>query len=112
VLDCYTLVRDYYAELGVYLGDYDRKGTLESDADNYLHNLTNEGFVKISIPEKHSLILMCLGYDRPNHAAIYIGDNMILHHASRRLSSRDVYGGYWAKNTYGFYSLLDLKTKV
>jgi cell wall-associated NlpC family hydrolase len=35
----------------------------------------------------------------PNHAAVYLGDGLILHHLQGRLSSRDVYGGYWQKVT-------------
>jgi cell wall-associated NlpC family hydrolase len=35
----------------------------------------------------------------PNHAAIYLGNNTILHHLVDRLSSKDVYGGYWLKAT-------------
>ena len=35
----------------------------------------------------------------PNHAAVYLGDGLILHHLQGRLSSRDVYGGYWQKIT-------------
>jgi cell wall-associated NlpC family hydrolase len=32
----------------------------------------------------------------PNHAAVYIGDGMIMHHMYKRLSTRDMYGGMWA----------------
>ena len=35
----------------------------------------------------------------PNHAAIYLDDMIILHHVQGRLSSRDVYGGYYQKVT-------------
>jgi cell wall-associated NlpC family hydrolase len=35
----------------------------------------------------------------PNHAAIYLGDGMMLHHLHSRLSSRDIYGGYWQEVT-------------
>lgn len=108
MLDCYTLIRDYYADLGIKLADYKRKGTLEADSDNYLLNLSSEGFVKVGQPEKHDMILMALGYSKPNHAGIYVGGNVMLHHCRNRLSSRDVYGGYWQKNTYGYFRHLDL----
>lgn len=35
----------------------------------------------------------------PNHAAVYLGDGLMLHHMYGRLSSRDVYGGYWREVT-------------
>ena len=35
----------------------------------------------------------------PNHGGIYIDGNMILHHVQDRLSSRDLYGGFYQKNT-------------
>lgn len=108
VLDCYALIRDYYNELGVTLSDYERLGTLEEDANNYLNNLESEGFHKVDKPQKHDMILMCLGHNKPNHASILLDGNVMLHHCSGRLSSRDVYGGYYAKNTYGFYRHKDL----
>jgi len=43
--------------------------------------------------------LMQVASPVPNHAAIYLGDGLILHHLQGRLSSRDVYGGYWQKVT-------------
>jgi cell wall-associated NlpC family hydrolase len=42
---------------------------------------------------------MQLESNLPNHAAIYIGDQQILHHVQGRLSSRDVLGGYYIKST-------------
>jgi cell wall-associated NlpC family hydrolase len=44
-------------------------------------------------------LLMQLGSNLPNHAAIYIDDQQILHHIQGRLSSRDVLGSYYTKNT-------------
>jgi len=104
ILDCYSLCRDYYKEtLGLDLPDYERddfwwlKGQ-----DMYLDNFQAAGFSRV--PNKdlklHDGILMQVSSKVPNHAAIYIGDGLILHHVQGRLSSRDVYGGYWQKNTY------------
>ena len=42
---------------------------------------------------------MQLGADVPNHAAIYIGNGLVLHHPRDRLSCKDVYGGIWQKHT-------------
>jgi cell wall-associated NlpC family hydrolase len=34
-----------------------------------------------------------------NHVAVYVGEQRILHHLRGRLSSRDIWGGYYQKST-------------
>jgi proteasome lid subunit RPN8/RPN11 len=103
VVDCYTLCRDWYGkEFGLQLSDYERRdGFWERGENLYLDNFYREGFRKIPFEElQHGdALLMQLGANLPNHAAIYIGDQQILHHIQGRLSSRDVLGSYYAKNT-------------
>jgi proteasome lid subunit RPN8/RPN11 len=83
VLDCYALVRDWYAqERGIDLPDFER-------FDEWWKRGLNLGDV----------LLMQVASPVPNHAAVYLGDGLILHHLQGRLSSRDVYGGYWQKVT-------------
>lgn len=108
VVDCWTLVQDYYRqEYGVLLNDYERRDDFWLKGENlYVDNLPKEGFSPIPVMdvEPGDLILMQLGSPLPNHAAIYLGDQIILHHLQGRLSSRDVYGrGYYAKNTVSGY---------
>ena len=103
VVDCYTLVRDWYArEYSIELRDYDRRDQWWDHGQNlYLDNFSKEGFRKIPVEEiqRGDLILMNLVSPVPNHAAIYMGDMQVLHHVQGRLSSRDVYGGYYGKST-------------
>lgn len=101
VLDCYSLIRDYYStELNIDLNDYLREPNWwDKGQDLYLENFKKEGFTEVTSLQKHDIILIQNGSDKVNHGAIYIGDNIILHHSTNRLSSRDVYGGYWRKNT-------------
>ena len=103
VVDCYTLVRDWYArEYGIQLRDYDRRDKFWDRGENlYMDNFAAEGFSKIPLEEvqRGDLILMNLVSPLPNHAAIYLGDQQVLHHVQGRLSSRDVYGGYYGKST-------------
>lgn len=103
VYDCYSLLRDYYKEkLNIELNDYKREVEWwEKGYDLYEDNFRSEGFVEVDIKniQEHDIILMQNGSDKINHAAIYLGDGIILHHCVNRLSSRDVYGGYWLKNT-------------
>lgn len=104
-IDCLTLIRDYYQELGIELPDSEREDDWWlKGSDLYREKFKDFGFVKVGNSEfldfkKNDVILMQVGSPVPNHGAIYIGDNLILHHCQGRLSSRDVYGGYWRKVT-------------
>lgn len=101
VLDCYALCRDYYKErLGIELPDFPREYEWWLKGQNlYLDNFEEAGFVRVdpSTLREHDAILMQLASPAPNHAAIYIGDNLVLQHVMHRLSSRDVYGGWYRK---------------
>lgn len=101
ILDCYSLIKDYYKqELNIELNDYLREPEWwNKGQDLYLDNFKKENFVEVTDAQKHDVILMQNGSDRVNHGGIYLGDCIILHHSTNRLSSRDVYGGYWRKNT-------------
>tara|TARA_R100000458_G_C8192823_1_gene185981 strand:- start:59 stop:772 length:714 start_codon:yes stop_codon:yes gene_type:complete len=103
VIDCYSLIRDFYKrEFSIELTDYDRKDRWwERGESMYLDHFKDEGFREISIEEIEygSVLLMHLESSVPNHGGIYIGDSMILHHVQDRLSSRDLFGGYYQKNT-------------
>jgi len=67
----------------------------------YLDNFASVGFVAIDAAdiEAGDCFLMQVASSVPNHAAVYLDDGLILHHLQGRLSSRDVYGGYWQKIT-------------
>lgn len=102
-LDCFTIIRDYYKETcNIEINDYFRDVEWWLKGGNmYEDNFANEGFVEVPLSDIkiHDAILMKLNSEVSNHAAIYIGNNQIIHHRTNKLSSRDVYGGYWRKNT-------------
>lgn len=103
ILDCYTLCQDWYAEnMGLTLSDYERRDKFWERGENlYLDNFHNENFrvVPFDTLQPGDAILMQLQSPLPNHAAVYLGDQQIIHHVQGRLSSRDVFGGYYVKNT-------------
>lgn len=103
VLDCYTLIRDYYQEeLGITLKDYDRTDNWWHRGENlYLKNFQDAGFEEVDIKDIQvgDVIIMQIRAPEPNHAGVYLGDGLFLHHLYGRLSSRDVYGGYWRETT-------------
>ncbi|MBB3806423.1 proteasome lid subunit RPN8/RPN11 [Xanthomonas arboricola] len=103
VLDCYTLVRDFYArELGIQLSHYDRADDWwNNGGDLYaLERLQAEGFSEIQDdPQRGDMIVMQIRAPVPNHAGVYLGEGQMLHHLADRLSARVPYGGYWADRT-------------
>jgi cell wall-associated NlpC family hydrolase len=102
VLDCYAIIRDWYAqEKNITLLDFERSDEWWKMGGNlYLDNFEKAGFKRITLEELScgDVILMTVNSTVPNHGAIYLGDNMILHHVHGRLSTRDIFGGYWLKN--------------
>lgn len=113
VLDCYSLCRDYYREhCNILLPDFPRDDFWwEKPGQNlYLDHFKEAGFFEIEERElrEHDGILMQAAADRPNHAAIYIGDQRIIQHVLGRLSSRDVWGGWWRKNATHFLRHKDM----
>lgn len=117
ILDCYSLVQDFYArEMGIRLSDYTRDDDWwHHGQDLYsLDRLRAEGFELIDGPMRRGdMILMQIRCkDVANHAGIFLGDtglseapnlhpvpNAMLHHLYGRLSERVSYGGMWAQAT-------------
>jgi len=111
VLDCYSLIRDFYKEeYNIELLDFDRSEEWWRKGDNlYLDNFKKAGFDYYDGPiERGDVILMQVGAKVINHAAIYLGGGKILHHLSNQLSTRDVYGGYWRKCTRNIIRYCDI----
>lgn len=101
-LDCYAFVRDWYAiERGITLPDFARDDEWWRKGQNlYLDNFGAAGFVQVRDDslEPGDVLLMQVHADVPNHAAIFLGDGQIGHHLYGRLSSREVFGGYYRKH--------------
>ena len=99
ILDCFSLIQDYYREVaGIALDTPDRADEWWLKGDNlYLDNYAAWGFTPVDTPRLHDVLLMQVASPVPNHGAIWLGDGNILHHQMGRLSSRDVYGGWYRK---------------
>ena len=104
--DCLTIVRDVYMLAGIDLPDYERQDDWWHNGQNlYLDLLPKNGFERVDAEDiqEGDIILVCLGSETPNHAAVYIGNQQILHHCPERLSKRDTYGGFWRNYTHSIW---------
>lgn len=101
VFDCYSISRDYYQRaLGLELPEFERRDKWWEHGENlFLENFEKAGFVRVDDYRVHDGLLMQIRSNVPNHAAILVRKGVILHHFADRLSSEDVYGGWWKKNT-------------
>lgn len=116
LMDCYTLVRDYYQrEIGITLSNYERADAWWENKNHdplYLENFKKEGFVEVDTIQKHDAILCRLGRtEHINHALVFIGDgrlksertedvigsDLVLHHPYGRESLREIYGEQWQR---------------
>ncbi len=115
VVDCYSLVRDYYAQLGLVLPDFERADDWwvetpdRQPANLYRDNFAAAGFVDLgqAAPQLHDVLLMRVASRVENHAAVYVGPDpampgtapRILQHLHGRLSGHDIWGGEWQRRT-------------
>lgn len=116
--DCFTIAEDYYREeLSIKLTSkpegypeiedwYDRGMNLLEE------NFEKNGFVRLVNRSLKigDIFLLQIGGPVPNHIAIYIGDDRILHHCKGRSSTTDHYSGYWKKHTTHHLRHKDLLT--
>lgn len=103
VLDCYSLVVDYYKEvLNIEIPDFKRQYEWWHKGENlFLDNFKKAGFYEVSIEyiQANDGLLMQIESPVINHGAVYLGGGMFLHHLHNRLSSRDLFNGFWKNNT-------------
>lgn len=129
VLDCYTLVRDWYRwEAGIELLDFERADDWWNQGqDLYMQQFAQAGFSRIPDAAQilpGDVVLMAVRSPVANHAGIYLGSqplaeapglhpvpNAMLQHLYGRLSERVVYGGYWQECTRAVVRHKDMAQK-
>lgn len=101
VLDCYTLIRDYYMQKrGVVLPDFLRSDEWWRRGENlYTDHFAEAGFVETDALQDGDVLLMAIGSPVPNHGAIWLDGDVILHHLYGRLSCTEHYAGSYRSRT-------------
>ena len=115
VLDCFSIISDIYeSELGIIIN---RPFVLSEEwfkhEVNYFedHALENNFFkVKDNSLNKYDVILFKAGNSKvPNHSGVKYDGNTFIHHVFNRLSTREIFGGYWNKCAIAVYRHEELK---
>jgi proteasome lid subunit RPN8/RPN11 len=102
VLDCYTLIQDWYwRQWQVRLPDFAREdGFWERGHALYREGFPAAGFTEVAgEPQAGDVLLMRIRSEVENHAAVYLGDGVILHHLYGRPSGHDCWGHAWRTRT-------------
>lgn len=105
--DCRNIILDCYMLAGIELSD---QSTYEFEwfehSNLYEEGLIRCGFEKISFdeePQFGDVILIQVGANVGNHAGVYLGNQMMIHHSEGRLSARVPYDGFWLKSTHSIW---------
>lgn len=104
MFDCYTLFRDWYGTKGITLIDFERDDEFWRKGNDMLcpSNFGKAGFYIVNaqdIKAGDGIVFKPAGYDLCSHLAVYLGNEVMLHHRRNRLSCRDDYSGIWVSST-------------
>lgn len=96
--DCGALIRDAFMLMGIDLPDHMR-GDIDDDAEHgYLRkHFERVGFVRVSDGLRGGDVILTSYGGHANHAALYLGDGQILHHAYNQLSRREPFNQWWSE---------------
>ena len=113
--DCYGLLRDFYKDMfGIELENIARPEYFWDNGMNlYMDHYYSQGFRPIDVHPTQwqfgDVALMAIRSNTPNHVAIMVEDNKILHHLYNGLSTIELYKGNWRDRTVGIFRHKDVQ---
>lgn len=111
--DCGALIRDAFMLMGVDLPDHER-GDIDDDAEHeYLRkHFERVGFVRVSDGLRGGDVILTSYGGHANHAALYLGDGQILHHAYNQLSRREPFNQWWSERIDSVWRLPEFEPEM
>ena len=111
--DCGALIRDAFMLMGFDLPDHIR-GDIDDDAEHeYLRkHFERVGFVRVSDGLRGGDVILTSYGGHANHAALYLGDGQILHHAYNQLSRREPFNQWWAERIDSVWRLPEFEPEM
>lgn len=106
VSDCFEAARDYYSSIGVNLPNRDLyeddwwKKELDYFTEEYI---ATWGFKKVVDPQPNDLLVFSVTTDVGNHCGVYLGNDLMFHHAEKRLSCKENLYPFWIQHLTGIY---------
>ena len=102
--DCGALIRDAFMLMGIDLPDH-KRGDIDDDAEHeYLRkHFERVGFVRVSDGLRGGDVILTSYGGNANHAALYLGDGQILHHAYNQLSRREPFNQWWSERVHSVW---------
>lgn len=111
--DCGALIRDAFMLMGFDLPDHER-GDIDDDAEHeYLRkHFERVGFVRVSDGLRGGDVILTSYGGHANHAALYLGDGQILHHAYNQLSRREPFNQWWSERIDSVWRLPEFEPEM
>lgn len=104
--DCFEAMRDYYSDIGINIpprqlfeDDWWTKGL-----DYFTEEIISSyGFRKVTDPQPKDLLIFSVTTNVGNHCGVYLGNDIMFHHAEKRLSCKENLYPFWIKHLTGIY---------
>lgn len=106
VKDCFEAMRDWLMSEGIKIPPRAPFEDFwwEKGLDYFTEDkIAQWGFKKVSSPKKNDLLVFSVNSKVPNHCGVYIGNDIMFHHALNRLSCRESIYPFWAQHLVGVY---------